>query len=105
MESTFCKTSVGSLIPPTRDAICRPPFLVLYSAFLETALDALEGKPLPVYGDGQNVRDWLYVEDHCQALRTVLERGTLGQVYNIGGNCERTNLQIVLWSIAVGSIG
>ena len=53
-------------------------------------LNALEGKPLPVYGDGQQVRDWLYVEDHCRAIRTVLARGTPGEVYNIGGDCERT---------------
>jgi dTDP-glucose 4,6-dehydratase len=58
-------------------------------------LNALEGKPLPVYADGQNVRDWLYVEDHCRALLAALERGTPGEVYNIGGNCERTNLAIV----------
>ena len=58
-------------------------------------LNALEGKPLPVYGDGGNVRDWLFVEDHCRALRRVLEAGRPGQVYNIGGNCERTNLQVV----------
>lgn len=58
-------------------------------------LNALEGKPLPVYGDGQQVRDWLYVEDHCTAIHTALARGTPGEVYNIGGNCERTNLQIV----------
>lgn len=56
---------------------------------------ALEGKPLPVYGDGQNVRDWLFVDDHCHALRTVLERGQPGEVYNIGGNSERANLQVV----------
>ncbi|MBX6313306.1 MAG: dTDP-glucose 4,6-dehydratase [Isosphaeraceae bacterium] len=58
-------------------------------------LNALEGKPLPVYGDGQNVRDWLYVEDHCRALRLVLDRGRPGETYNIGGDCERTNLQVV----------
>jgi dTDP-glucose 4,6-dehydratase len=58
-------------------------------------LNALEGKPLPVYGDGLNVRDWLYVEDHCRALRCVLERGEPGQVYNIGGDSERNNLQVV----------
>ncbi|MCC9608450.1 dTDP-glucose 4,6-dehydratase [Blastopirellula sp. JC732] len=58
-------------------------------------LNALEGKPLPIYGDGQNVRDWLFVEDHCRAIRRVLEAGRTGEVYNIGGNCERTNLQIV----------
>ena len=58
-------------------------------------LNAVEGKPLPVYGDGMNVRDWLFVEDHCRALRLVLERGLPGEVYNIGGNCERPNLEIV----------
>src|SRR4051812_31389993 len=59
------------------------------------ALNAIEGKPLPVYGDGLQVRDWLYVEDHCRALRMVLERATPGETYNIGANCERTNLEIV----------
>jgi dTDP-glucose 4,6-dehydratase len=58
-------------------------------------LNALEGKPLPVYGDGQNVRDWLYVEDHCRAIRRVLEAGQPGETYNIGGQSERTNLQVV----------
>ena len=58
-------------------------------------LNALEGKPLPVYGDGQNVRDWLHVEDHCRALRRVLEAGRPGETYNIGGNSERTNLAVV----------
>ena len=58
-------------------------------------LNALEGKPLPVYGDGLQIRDWLFVEDHCRAIRTVLDRGTPGDVYNIGGNCERTNLHVV----------
>src|ERR1017187_2150223 len=58
-------------------------------------LNALEGKRLPVYGDGANVRDWLYVEDHCAAIRTVLEKGRLGETYNIGGNSERTNLDVV----------
>jgi dTDP-glucose 4,6-dehydratase len=56
---------------------------------------ALAGKPLPVYGDGQNVRDWLYVLDHCAALRAVLERGRLGEVYNIGGSAERKNIDLV----------
>ncbi len=58
-------------------------------------LNALEGKPLPVYGDGLNVRDWLFVEDHCAAIRRVLEAGQVGETYNVGGNCERTNLDIV----------
>jgi dTDP-glucose 4,6-dehydratase len=58
-------------------------------------LNALEGKPLPVYGDGGNIRDWLYVEDHCRALWKVLQGGRQGETYNIGGNSERTNLQVV----------
>ena len=58
-------------------------------------MNALEGKPLPVYGDGQNVRDWLFVEDHCSAIRAVLERGRPGETYNIGGNSERKNLDVV----------
>ena len=58
-------------------------------------LNALEGKPLPVYGDGGNVRDWLFVGDHCAAIRTVLERGRVGETYNVGGNSERKNLDVV----------
>ncbi len=58
-------------------------------------LNALEGKPLPVYGDGKNVRDWLFVEDHCSAIRTVLEKGNPGETYNIGGNSEKANIDVV----------
>jgi len=58
-------------------------------------LNALEGKPLPVYGDGSNVRDWLFVEDHCRALQLVMQGGVLGETYNIGGSCERTNMEVV----------
>ena len=58
-------------------------------------LNALEGKPLPVYGDGKNVRDWLFVEDHCEALRRVLLAGRPGETYNIGGNCEQRNIDVV----------
>jgi len=57
--------------------------------------NALKGMPLPVYGDGQNVRDWLYVEDHCDGICTVLERGVVGQTYNIGGRQEMSNLEVV----------
>ena len=58
-------------------------------------LKGLAGQPLPVYGKGANIRDWLYVEDHARALRLVLERGVVGESYNVGGNCERTNLSVV----------
>ena len=60
-----------------------------------TIINALAGKPLPIYGDGLNVRDWLYVGDHCRAIRGVLAQGRPGETYNIGGGCERTNLDIV----------
>ena len=58
-------------------------------------LNALERRPLPVYGRGVNVRDWLYVEDHVEAIWTVIERGNVGETYNIGGNAERTNIDVV----------
>lgn len=58
-------------------------------------MNAIEGKPLPIYGDGQQVRDWLYVEDHCRALLSVLEKGGVGEMYAIGGNNQPSNLQIV----------
>jgi dTDP-glucose 4,6-dehydratase len=58
-------------------------------------LNALDGKPLPIYGDGGNIRDWLYVEDHCRGIHLALQNGRPGDKYNIGGNNERTNLQIV----------
>jgi dTDP-glucose 4,6-dehydratase len=57
--------------------------------------NALEGRPLPVYGDGSNIRDWLFVLDHCSAIRRVLEAGRIGETYNIGGNFERSNLDVV----------
>lgn len=58
-------------------------------------LNALAGKPLPIYGDGQQIRDWLYVKDHCSAIRRVLDAGMLGETYNVGGWNEKTNLEVV----------
>ena len=58
-------------------------------------LNALNGKPLPIYGDGQQIRDWLYVKDHCSAIRRVLEAGQLGETYNVGGWNEKANLDVV----------
>jgi len=60
-----------------------------------TLLNAVEGKALPIYGDGRNVREWLYVEDHCAGILRVLQAGRVGEKYNIGGNAERTNLEVV----------
>ncbi len=60
-----------------------------------SVLNALEGKPLPVYGDGRNVRDWLYVDDHCAAVWQILKQGRVGETYNIGGECEQQNLDVV----------
>jgi dTDP-glucose 4,6-dehydratase len=60
-----------------------------------TILNAIDGKQLPVYGDGKNVRDWLYVEDHCDAIWLILNRGTAGETYNIGGECEKQNIEVV----------
>ncbi len=58
-------------------------------------LNALEGKPLPVYGDGKNVRDWLYVEDHCEAIWTIMQEGKQGETYNVGGDSEKENIAVV----------
>jgi dTDP-glucose 4,6-dehydratase len=58
-------------------------------------LNALAGKALPVYGDGKNVRDWLYVDDHCEAIWQIITKGTVGETYNIGGECEKMNVEIV----------
>ncbi len=58
-------------------------------------INALEGKAIPIYGDGKNIRDWLYVEDHCSAIWSILSKGKIGETYNIGGRNERTNLKIV----------
>ena len=58
-------------------------------------LSAIEGKKLPVYGDGKNVRDWLYVEDHCDAIWMILSKGKPGETYNIGGECEKRNIEVV----------
>lgn len=58
-------------------------------------INALRGKPLPIYGDGKNVRDWLHVHDHCRAIDLILSRGRVGQTYNIGGKCEKQNIEIV----------
>jgi dTDP-glucose 4,6-dehydratase len=64
-------------------------------------LKALEGAPLPVYGDGLNVRDWLYVDDHAAALERILTRGRVGETYNVGGRCEKTNLDVVQTILAL----
>lgn len=64
-------------------------------------VNAIHGKSLPVYGDGRNVRDWLYVTDHCEAIRVALERGTPGETYNVGGSAERANIDVVTTICAI----
>ena len=58
-------------------------------------VNALTGQQMPVYGDGSNIRDWLYVDDHCRGIDQVIKKGRIGETYNIGGNCERNNISIV----------
>ena len=58
-------------------------------------LNALQGKPLPIYGDGQQIRDWLYVQDHCEAIWQVIQSGKVGETYNVGGNNQPPNIEIV----------
>lgn len=58
-------------------------------------LNAIDLKPIPIYGDGKNIRDWLYVEDHCNAIWLILTKGKIGETYNIGGNCEKQNIEVV----------
>jgi len=60
-----------------------------------TITNALEDNPIPVYGDGQNVRDWLFVIDHCRALDIIIQKGVPGEIYNVGGRCEKTNIEVV----------
>jgi dTDP-glucose 4,6-dehydratase len=71
------------------------PFHFPEKLFPLVILNALDGRPLPVYGDGRQIRDWLYVEDHCRALSLVLGKGEVGQTYNVGGTNERTNLDAI----------
>ena len=86
---------------PLSPQLCDPPTCHsrLFAAAGEPTHDkegtALEGKALPVYGDGQNIRDWLYVRDHCEAIRQVLAKGRLGETYNVGGKNEIRNLDVV----------
>ena len=68
---------------------------LLGGAILGVAEGALAGEALPVYGDGRNIRDWLFVGDHCSAIRRVLDAGRVGETYNVGGNAERENIAVV----------
>ena len=63
--------------------------------------NCLNGKKIPVYGDGLNIRDWIYVEDHCSAIDAVMQKGEIGEIYNIGGNNEKTNIEILKTIISI----
>jgi dTDP-glucose 4,6-dehydratase len=78
-----------------RRLVCRLTSLAALIITDPTNVNALSNKPLPIYGDGLNIRDWLYVEDHCSAIDLVMHNGVNGEVYNVGGSNERTNIQIV----------
>ncbi len=102
LQGRRATTSCAPTTTPTGCRSSRPtaPTTTARSSFPEKLIplmiaNALEGKPLPVYGDGRQVRDWLYVGDHCEAIRTVLAKGRPGEVYNIGGNAEKRNLEVV----------
>ena len=75
--------------------LCPQPPLPGVMAYTPVMINARDGRPLPVYGAGENIRDWLFVEDHAKALWLVLTRGRIGETYNVGGNAERTNLEVV----------
>ena len=82
--------------------IDRHPVPRAFARILRSAIpNAKEDKPLPVYGDGKNIRDWIHVLDHCAAIDAVLHRGREGAVYNIGGRCERQNIEIVRQILAI----
>lgn len=81
-QSSFCSNNYG-------------PYHFPEKLIPLTILNAAEGKPLPVYGNGANIRDWLYVEDHARALDIIAERGRVGQTYNVGGHNERRNIDVV----------
>ncbi|PYY08667.1 MAG: dTDP-glucose 4,6-dehydratase [Acidobacteria bacterium] len=101
-DSAFCETSRYEPNSPYSASKAASDHLVraYYHTYPEKLmplliLNAQQGKPLPVYGDGKNVRDWVYVTDHCEAVRTVLAHGQVGQTYNIGGRNEKPNIEVV----------
>src|SRR3546814_12170347 len=73
----------------------RTDTLFPYTTLFRAIAKAIAGEPLPIYGDGMNVRDWLYVGDHCSAIRAVLEGGRVGETYNVGGDAEHPNIEVV----------
>ncbi len=90
----YCRT-YGMPVMVTRCSNNYGPYQYPEKLIPVMIINALHDRPLPVYGDGMNVRDWLYVEDHCSAIDRVFQRGTAGEVYNIGGNNEKTNIEMV----------
>jgi dTDP-glucose 4,6-dehydratase len=94
MVKAFCRT-YGLPVIVTHSSNNYGPFQFPEKLIPLIILNAAEGRDLPVYGDGKNVRDWIHVEDHCKALLTVLHKGHLGESYNIGGQCEKQNIEVV----------
>ena len=101
---TWCAPTFTPTACPTLTTNCSNnygPFQFPEKLIPLVILNALKGKPLPVYGDGKNVRDWLYVGDHCAAIRRVLHDGRPGETYNIGGRSEQRNIEVVRTICAV----
>jgi dTDP-glucose 4,6-dehydratase len=86
---------LDTLAKHTKAVLTAPPGSGKTTRIPLTLLNALDGRPLPIYGDGQQVRDWLHVDDHCRALLLILRHGRIGAKYNIGAGNERTNLEVV----------
>jgi dTDP-glucose 4,6-dehydratase len=100
MALAYHKT-YGSDVVVTRCSNNYGPFQFPEKLIPLMILNALEGRAMPVYGDGKNVREWLHVEDHCSALVAVAERGRAGEIYNIGSGVEKTNIEIVEQVLAI----
>ena len=88
-------TTYGLPVSVTRASNNYGPFQFPETLIPLMICNALDDKPLPVYGDGKQVRDWLFVDDHCRGIRTVLEQGRPGEIYNIGGNCSLENIEVI----------
>src|SRR3546814_5010096 len=94
-SSDVCSSDLGLPVVTTNCSNNYGPYQFPEKLITLVIAKAIAGEPLPIYGDGMNVRDWLYVGDHCSAIRAVLEGGRVGETYNVGGDAERPNIEVV----------